>query len=141
MKVFEPEALERCDLPLFSNKVQAGTPSPTEDFLEGRLDLNEHLIKNPPATFFVRVTGDSMINAGIFPDDILIVDRALEAKSGKVIIAVLNGELTVKRLKIDSAHPSRIFLMPENSRYGPISVTEEMDFHVWGVVTNVIHKL
>ena len=141
MKVFMPETKTKISMPLFANAVQAGFPSPTEDFLEGRLDLNQHLIKNPPATFFVRVTGDSMINAGIHPGDILIVDRSLEPKSGKVIIAVINGELTVKRLCIKPERTPPVHLLSENHKYPPLPVTEEMDFHVWGVVTNVIHKL
>ena len=85
-------------LPLYASKVQAGFPSPADDFMEGRLDLNQHLVKHPTATFFVRVSGDSMIEAGIHPDDILVVDRSLEPRHGKIVIAALDGELTVKRL-------------------------------------------
>lgn len=122
---------------LYGTRVSAGFPSPSTDDLECKLDLNEHLIKNPPATFFVRVSGDSMIGAGIHPDDLLVVDRSEDPKSGKIIIAVINGELTVKRL-----HQSRagVQLLPENSSYLPIQITPEMDFHIWGVVTYVIHK-
>lgn len=124
-------------LDLYGTNVSAGFPSPSTDYLEGKLDLNEHIIKNPPATFFVRVSGDSMTGAGIYPDSILVVDRSEEPKSGKIIIAVINGELTVKRL-----HKGRdaVQLLPENPNYLPIHITPEMDFSIWGVVTYVIHK-
>ncbi|MDA0967507.1 MAG: translesion error-prone DNA polymerase V autoproteolytic subunit [Proteobacteria bacterium] len=125
-------------LPLYASKVQAGFPSPADDFMEGKLDLNSHLVKHPTATFFVRVSGDSMIEAGIHPDDILIVDRSLEPKHGKIVIAALDGELTVKRLHRTS---SKTYLMPENKRFSPIEITEDSDMSIWGVVTNVIHPL
>jgi DNA polymerase V len=118
--------------------VEAGFPSPAEDYVEGQLDLNKHLIKHPAATFFVRATGDSMIHAGIFPGDILIVDRSIEPVDKKVVIAVINGELTVKRFrKIDG----KAFLVPENEKYRAIELTEETGGEIWGVVTNVIHSL
>lgn len=88
---------------LYGTKVSAGFPSPAGDFMEGKLDLNDYLIKNPPATFFVRVTGDSMIGAGIHPDDLLVVDRSIDPKSRKIVIAVVDGELTVKRLILGGA--------------------------------------
>jgi len=125
-------------LPLFSTKVSAGFPSPADDYLEGKLDLNQHLVKHPSATFFVRVSGDSMINTGIFPDDILVVDRSLEPVSGKVVIAVIDGELTVKRLHREKGG---VQLLPENDNYPPIVITEAQDFSIWGVVTNVIHNV
>jgi DNA polymerase V len=125
-------------LPLFLAKISAGFPSPAEDYIDKNLDLNEHLIKHPSATFFVRVEGDSMINAGIHSGDILIVDRALEPADNKIIIAVLNGELTVKRV---NKVGDRLYLVPENDDFKPIEVTEEMDFHIWGVVTHVIHSV
>lgn len=125
-------------IPLFESRVQAGFPSPADDFSEGTLDLNAHLIKNKAATFFVRVTGDSMTGVGIFPGDILIVDRSLPHSSGKIIIAVLNGEMTVKRLKYKD---DALFLCSENEKYLPIPVSKDEDFTIWGVVTNVIHPL
>lgn len=128
----------RFALPFYSTKVSAGFPSPADDYLEGSLDLNEYLIHHPYATFFVRVTGDSMINVGIFPNDILIVDRSLEATSGKVVIAVVNGELTVKRF---IKKQNEIWLYPENSAYKPLQICQESEFLIWGVVTNVIHAL
>ncbi|NIA19050.1 MAG: translesion error-prone DNA polymerase V autoproteolytic subunit [Xanthomonadaceae bacterium] len=127
-----------CLLPLAVASVSAGFPSPADDYLEGTLDLNQHLIKHPAATFFVRVTGDSMIDAGIHDGDLLLVDRSLEAVDGKVVIAVINGELLVKRVRKVG---ERLFLLPENQAYQPIEVQEEMDFELWGVVTHAIHPL
>lgn len=124
--------------PLYATRVAAGFPSPADDYIEAKLDLNQYLVKHPAATFFVRVEGDSMIGAGIFPDDILVVDRALTPSDGKIVIAVVNGELTVKRLKKDT---KCILLVAENERYRPIQVTEETQFSIWGVVTNVIHSV
>lgn len=124
-------------LPLFAVSVKAGFPSPAEDYLEQNLDLNEHLIKHPAATFFVRVEGDSMKGAGIHEGDILIVDRALEPNNGKIVIAVMNGEFTVKRIRIER---DQILLEPENPQYLPIPIPPESDFEVWGVVTFAIHS-
>ncbi len=126
------------EMPVYVAHVSAGFPSPADDYLEGSLDLNKHLVHNPAATFFVRVTGDSMINAGIHHGDMLVVDRSLEPKNRDVIIAALNGELTVKRF---TRNHKTIILEPENPAYSPQVVTEETEFQVWGVVTNVIHKL
>lgn len=133
-----PITRARCAVPLFSSKVAAGFPSFTEDYVEGQLDLNEHLVKNPQDTFVVRVNGDSMINASINPDDMLIVDRSIAPQNGNIVIASLNGELTVKRLcKTDN----RLYLMPENPGYPGLEVLPEMHFQIWGVVTNVIHPV
>ncbi len=125
-------------LPLFLARVSAGFPSPADDYLEGSLDLNEHLIKHPAATFFVRASGDSMQDAGIHTGDILVVDRSLDPGHNSVVIAVINGDLTVKRIMKSGG---RLFLAPANPRYRPIEISEGMDFEVWGVVTSVIHKL
>lgn len=124
--------------PLYSNSVSAGFPSPADDHIEQQLNLNEHLIKNPASTFFVRVSGESMKDVGIFPNDILIVDRSIKPVDGKIVIAVIDGELTVKRLKKEK---NGILLMPENPDFKPIAVKELQDFSIWGVVTNVIHAL
>lgn len=137
-QIFRPDQSSAVTCPYLLSSVEAGFPSPAEDYVEGRLDLNQHLIKHPAATFFVRVSGDSMINAGIYPGDILIVDRSLEAADKKIVIAVIDGELTVKRLRYRKNH---IFLEPENDLYLPIAITKEMAFDIWGVVTNVIHKV
>lgn len=127
----------KISLDLYACRVEAGFPSPADDFLETSLDLNEHLIQHPAATFFVRVNGDSMIGVGIHHQDILVVDRSLEPKHGSVIIAVLNGELTVKTLEYRSGKP---FLVPANPAYDPVAITDEMEFSVWGVVTSVVHQ-
>jgi DNA polymerase V len=127
-----------CPLPLAVASVSAGFPSPADDYLEGTLDLNQHLIKHPAATFFVRVNGDSMIDAGIHDGDLLLVDRSLEMVDGKVVIAIINAELLVKRVRKVG---EQLFLLPENQDYQPIEVKEEMDFELWGVVTHVIHSL
>ena len=126
------------ELPLFASKVAAGFPSPADDFMDTKLDLNSHLIKTPSATFFVRVSGESMIKAGIHDGDLLVVDRSLEPQVGKIVIAAIQHELTVKRYaKIDG----KVYLAPENDAYEPILVNEEDEVHIWGVVTNVIHAV
>lgn len=137
-EIFIPKKSKKYELPLFLESVSAGFPSPADDYMEGKLDLNEFLVRNPSATFFVRVTGDSMINAGIHSGDILIVDRSIEPKDGKIVIAVIDSELTVKRLQ---RMKGRVFLFPENKYYKPIEIKEEMNFEIWGVVTNVIHPV
>ncbi|MFA5960292.1 MAG: translesion error-prone DNA polymerase V autoproteolytic subunit [Tatlockia sp.] len=123
-------------IPLFSCTVRAGFPSPADDYIEKHLDLNEHLVTHPAGTFMVRASGDSMTNAGIQSGDLLIVDRSLEATHGKIVIAAINGELTVKRL---SRLNGRVQLLPENDNYPPIDISEEQDLVLWGVVTFVIH--
>ncbi len=133
--VYWPDRTTKWPRPLFLTSVSAGFPSPAEDYIEGRLDLNRHLIKHPVATFYVRVAGDSMIDAGIYPGAILVVDRAVPADDGDIVIARVNDELCVKRLRIRAG---RAWLMPENKDYEPIEVTEEMDFEVWGRVMHSI---
>lgn len=128
----------KLERPLIGANIAAGFPSPAQDYIEKVIDLNEHLISHPSATFFVRVEGESMTGAGIFDNDVLIIDRALEATDGKVIVAVLNGELTVKRLHIGREYWS---LRPENPRFPEIVITEDTDFSVWGVVTWCLHQL
>ena len=125
-------------LPLYSCKISAGFPSPADDHLEKSLDLNSYLIKHPAATFFVRVSGDSMINAGINDNDILIVDRSLKPSHGKIVIAVVDGQMTVKRLYKRSG---KLILMPENKNFKPIEITESMSIEIWGVVVTAIHSL
>lgn len=122
--------------PLCASRVAAGFPSPATDHLDRRLDLNEHLLLHPQASFFMRVKGDSMIGAGIHDGDLLIVDRSLEATSGRVVVAAIDGELTVKRLRRRGKH---IVLQPENPAYSEISVSEDRTLDIWGVVAYVIH--
>ncbi len=125
-----------CTLPFYSSRVQAGFASPADDFIEQYLDLNELLVKHEQATYFVRVAGRSMIDAGIYPDDILIVDRSLEASHNKIIIAVIEGEVTVKRLY---KRDGKVILKAENKDYKDIPVLGELN--TWGVVTSIIHRV
>ncbi len=125
-------------LPLYSCAVQAGFPSPADDHMDGKLDLNKHLIKHPTATFFVKATGESMINAGIHSGDILVVDRSLEPKHGKIVIAAIDGQLTVKRLHKEG---NETCLMPENDDFLPIIIEEGSEMVIWGVVTSVLHEV
>ena len=125
-------------IPLAFCRVEAGFPSPADDYMEGSLDLNEHVIKHPSATFFVRASGDSMTGAGIFDGDLLIVDRSLEPGHGRVAIVEVDGQLTVKRL---FKSRGRFLLQSENINYPPIELQEDNEVMVWGVVTHVLHNL
>ena len=133
-----PDLTAECLQPFFAGPVSAGFPSPAADYEENRLDLNRYLIRNPAATFFVRAGGDSMTGAGIHPGDLLIVDRSLQPRDKNVVIAVVNGEMTVKRIRIQNKN---ITLEPENENYHPQRIAEDMEFEVWGVVTSAIHTL
>ncbi|MBN2646580.1 MAG: translesion error-prone DNA polymerase V autoproteolytic subunit [Thiotrichales bacterium] len=124
-------------LALYGHKVVAGFPSTADDFIEARLDLNEKLAPNRHSSFLLRVQGDSMRDAGIFDGDLLVIDRSLRPQNGKIVIAALDGELTVKRLAI---RPQGTFLLPENPDYPEIPVSEENDMVIWGVVTACIHQ-
>jgi len=136
--VYAPDLSTRYALPVFLGRLPAGFPSPADDYIEGKLDLNRHLIKHPAATFFVRVTGDSMIGAGIHSGDLLVVDRSLDAVDGNVIVAALDGELTVKRL---FRQGEILRLLAANTAYEPIEILTQQSFEIFGVVTNVIHSL
>ena len=125
-------------IPLYLSPVAAGFPSPAEDYTDCQINLHELLVRNPPATFFVRAAGDSMLGAGIHDGDLLIVDRSAEASSGRVVIAALDGELTIKRL---TRRKGRVLLLPENPTYPEIDITEREYVHIWGVVTYVVHQL
>lgn len=115
-----------------------GFGAAADDFMERGIDLNEELIRNKPATYFFRMRGDAMRDAGIFDNDVLIVDRSLKMAEGKIIVAVLNGEILVRRFHKNF---SSAFLVPENNRFKPINLAEFSDFVVWGVVTYVIHAV
>lgn len=128
---------KKVKIPLFICSVKAGFPSPADDYIDKKLDLNEYLIANKASTFFVKVIGDSMIGAGIFPNSILVVDRSIEVTNGKIVLAILNGEFTIKRFK---KIRGKIQLIAENPKYQPIEIIEEHEFEVWGVVTSVINK-
>lgn len=134
----EQTAAATYSLPVFTSRVQAGDPSPADDHADLHLNLNDHLVRNPDSTFCVRVAGESMRDAGIFDGDLLVVDRALPATNGKVVVAVVDGALTVKRLESKSG---KLRLLPENSDFTPIEIGEDTAFSIWGVVTSVIHQV
>lgn len=124
--------------PLAGSNVMTGFPSPADDYMESGLDFNKYLVKHPAATFCVRISGDSMIDAGIYPDDLLVVDRSLNPKNNSVVIAALNGELTVRSIEYRG---NDILLVSANARYKPVLVRPEMNFELWGVVSHVIRKI
>lgn len=124
-------------IPLFLQRVSAGFPSPAQDYIEQTLDLNQLCIKHPAATFFVRVEGDSMQDAGIYPNDILVVDRSIRAEHGDIVIAGMHGELTVKELELKPI----VRLIPRNKAYQPIDIPEGCNLDIFGVVTNVIRSM
>lgn len=138
VEIYKCDTSTKVELPLYLSKVKAGFPSPADDYIDKKLDLNEYLVAHPTATFFVKVKGDSMINAGIFSDDILIVDRSLEPRNNKIVVAILDGEFTVKRIKKTR---NKLFLLSENESYSPIEILPDMDFEIWGVVKHVIHSV
>lgn len=125
-------------IPLALGRVEAGFPSPADDYMEGSLDLNEHVIKHPAATYFVRASGDSMTGAGIFDGDLLVVDRSLKPAHGRVAIVEVDGQLTVKRL---FKSKGQFLLQSENTNYPPIELQEGEEVIVWGIVTHVLHNL
>lgn len=125
-------------IPLFGHAVPAGFPSPADDYVEGRLDLNQLLIQNKTATFFLRVKGDSMIGAGIHDGDIIVVDRSVEPVDHSVVVAVVDGELTIKRLVWSNGIAE---LHPENPKYAPIRFKEGQELTIWGVVTSSVHSV
>lgn len=133
----------RQHLTLFGSRLRAGFPSPADDYIEGKIDLNLYLAEHPAATFLVRVDGDSMTGAGIFPGDIAIVDRSLvnsdiKAMHNKIVLVVLDGEFTIKRLCVKG---NSVTLVPENDRYEPITIAQDSDFTVWGIVKHAIRHL
>jgi len=132
-----PVIKSKKELNFYTSQIPAGFPSPADDFMEKRLDLNDYLVKNQASTFLIRVKGNSMVNAGISDGDLLVVDRSVEPSDGKIVLGVLNGEFTVKRIVKKG---KKLILAPENENYKPIEITEEMDFQSWGVVTFSIHK-
>lgn len=123
-------------LPIITNRLSCGFPSPADDYIEGLLNLNEKLIPRPSSTFIAVAEGDSMTGAGIYEGDLLIIDKSITAAHNQIVVAVVNGEFTIKRLIF--RFPKTI-LQPENSKYKPIEITPEMNFQVWGVVTHTIH--
>ncbi len=130
-------ATKKFRIPLLNDSVSAGFPSPADDYTEENIDLNEHLISNPFSTFFLRVKGDSMINAGIKNKDLIIVDKSLIAKPGDIVIAMIDGEFTIKRLSIKN---DELYLKAENHNYPDFSFKNHIDVQIWGVVIYSIHS-
>jgi DNA polymerase V len=124
--------------PMYSHSISAGFPSPADDYIEDRLDLNELLVNNKSATFFLRVKGDSMLNAGIHHGDIIVVDRSVQPVHRSIVVAVVDGELTVKRLMLRTGVAE---LHAENAKYAPICLQEGQELTIWGVVTSSVHQV
>lgn len=138
LSFYKPDYESELRIPFIPDGVSAGFPSPAADFTENNIDLNKELSENPLATFYIKVKGNSMIDAGIENEDVLIVDRSIEPQDNKIAICFIDGEFTVKRIKLEK---DCLYLMPENSNYTPIKVTEENQLIIWGIVTYVIKKM
>jgi len=136
LELYASENSTTLNMPYFENGVSAGFPSPAEDHTQSKIDLNNLLIENPSATYYVRVNGDSMLGAGIVNGDLLIVDRSIEVTNNCIVVAHVDGEFTVKRIK---KVKKKTFLQAENNNYKPIEITKEMDFELFGVVAHAIH--
>ncbi|WP_304197842.1 LexA family transcriptional regulator [Flavobacterium alvei] len=135
---FQPNFESELRIPFIKEGVSAGFPSPAADFMENSIDLNKELSENPLATFYIKVKGNSMIDAGINDKDVLVVDRSLEPQNNKIAICFIDGEFTVKRIQLEK---DCLYLMPENPNYPAIKVTEENQLIIWGIVTYVIKKV
>lgn len=132
---YSPDTSNKADVWLAEEGVSAGFPSPADDFKEVRISLDKAVVKNEAATFYARVAGQSMVGAGLDDGDLLVIDRSLEPKDGKIAVCFVDGEFTVKRLKVDK---DCVWLMPENAQYKPLQVTEENELIIWGIVTHVL---
>lgn len=132
---FAPITTTELELPLANSGISAGFPSPADDFLDAGIDLNKELIRNPYSTFYGKVRGDSMKDLGIHNGDLLIIDKSLEPQNGKIAVCFIDGEFTVKKIRIET---DCCWLVPANENYKAIKVTEQNEFIIWGIVTNVI---
>ena len=135
---FKPNLDESHSIPLTNNSISAGFPSPADDFKEIRISLDKEIVRNEEATFYARVDGDSMQGAGLSDGDLIVIDRSEEPKNGSIAVCFLDGEFTVKRLKLKN---QEVYLMPENSRYSPIKIDEGSELSIWGIVTYVVKKM
>ena len=135
---FTPDASENQGAILIDAGISAGFPNATDDIEGERISLDDTLVKNKNSTFYAKVNGQSMINAGLHHDDLLVIDRSLEPADKKIAVCFIDGEFTVKRLRVQG---NEIWLQPENPNYPIIEITEENDFIIWGIVTNVIKKV
>mgnify|MGYP000241748937 CR=1 FL=1 len=135
---FSPKSIDSNGALFIDTGISAGFPSPADDFRETRISLDEELIQNKEATFFAKVSGQSMIGAGLDDNDLLVIDRSIEPINNKIAVCYLDGEFTVKRLRVEKGN---IWLKPENPDYPIIEITEDNNFIIWGIVTNVIKKV
>jgi DNA polymerase V len=135
---YTPEDSAPLEIVLAQTGISAGFPSPADDFKEFKISLDKTLVKNKEATFYAKVSGQSMVGAGIDDGDLLVVDKSLEPQHNSIAVCFIDGEFTVKRLKVSGGD---VYLQPENPAYNPIKITESNDFQVWGIVTHVIKKL
>lgn len=135
LEFYLPKQDKTLELPFVEEGISAGFPSPADDFLDTHIDLNKHLIKNPSTTFYGKVRGTSMVDAGIHDGDLLVIDKSLEPKNNKIAVCFIDGEFTVKRIHIEK---DLVWLVAENKDYPPIKVTEANELIIWGIVTNVI---
>jgi error-prone repair: SOS-response transcriptional repressor umuD homolog len=135
LEIFTADLSSHLPLPYADGGIQAGFPSPADNYITETIDLNKELVRHPAATFYGRVSGDSMIEEGIEPGDILIIDRSIEPDSGDLAVCCIDGEFTLKRIKLEK---NRVWLIPSNEMFDPILVTPENEFSVWGVVTHTI---
>ena len=137
LKVYKADITSHAELPYVEGGIQAGFPSPAQDFINETIDLNKELINHPAATFYGRVVGDSMIKEGIEGGDVLIIDRSLEPHNKDLVVCCIDGEFTLKRIQVES---NKVWLIPSNELFDPILVTQDNQFSIWGVVTYVIKK-
>jgi DNA polymerase V len=138
LTIYLPEKSQLIERPIVNEDIAAGFPSPAEDFKEIRISLDKELIKNEDATFYARVRGNSMNDANIEDGDLLVIDKSIEARDGKVAVCMVDGEFTIKRLKVKK---DCVYLMPENKKYKPIKVTKGNELIIWGIVTYVIKEV
>ncbi|MCW2120991.1 LexA family protein [Flavobacterium sp. 7A] len=138
LNFYKPDYESDLRIPFIPDGVSAGFPSPAADFIENNIDLNKELSENPLATFYIKVKGNSMIDAGIEDKDVLVVDRSLEPTNAKIAVCFVDGEFTVKRIQLEK---DCLYLMPENKEYPPIKITDENELIIWGIVTYVIKKI
>ena len=136
-KIYSSLIKNKNKIAFYNSSIPAGYPYPAEDHIDIPIDLNEHLIRHPAATFYVYAKGNSMQNSGIYDGDLLIVDRAVEPKLKNIVIAIIDGEFTVKRI---SKIKNKIYLLPDNKEYQPIEIKDSSNFQIWGVVIYTIHK-
>jgi DNA polymerase V len=138
LSFFLPDAENNLEIPYISSGIKAGFPSPAADFDGSRISIDQIVVKNATATFYAKANGSSMIGAGIDDGDILVIDKSIEPQDGKIAVCFIDGEFTVKRIKVQE---NSLLLLPENSLFEPIEVTQENDFIIWGIVTYVVKKL